>query len=158
MLRENKCSKSCSNGLRAKVRFEESWISFLQKRLIKCLEKMLKELQKQAILCPLSSSKSLLLGPSGSISEKIMKWHQKLTIKTIQKDVDTITRSENIVTNVVEEKFGFNSFDKSFELQRNIICYARTSLHCSNATNWKKIEWSIIKHFQAQKSQRKYFL
>ena len=72
---------------------------------------MLKELQKQPILCPLSSSKSLLLGPSGSISEKIMKWHQKLTIKTI--DVDTITRSENIVTKVVEEKFGFNSFEKS---------------------------------------------
>ena len=76
---------------------------------------MLKELQKQAILCPLSSSKSLLLGPSGSISEKIMKWHQKLTIKTIQKDVDTITRSENIVTNVVEEKFGFDSFEKSID-------------------------------------------
>ena len=25
-------------------------------------------------------------------------------------------------------------------LKRNIICYDRTSLHCSNATNWKKIE------------------
>ena len=75
---------------------------------------MLKEEQKQPILCNLSSSKSLPLESSSSISEKIMHWHQALTIKTIQ-DVERITKTENIVTTVVEEKFAFENFKKSFD-------------------------------------------
>ena len=36
-------------------------------------------------------------------------------MKTIQKDVEKITSSENIVTNVVEELFAFESFEKSID-------------------------------------------
>ena len=108
---ENKYSKSCSNCLRAKVRFGESWVSFLQKHLIKCLEEMLKEVQKQPILCPLFSSKSLPLEFLSSISEKIMHWHQTLTIKTIQKDVERITKTANGVLIIFQQKFAFESFD-----------------------------------------------
>ena len=114
---------------------------------------MLKELQKQPILCPLSSSKILLLGLSGSISEKIMKWHQRLTIKTIQKDVDTITRSENIVTNVVEEKFGFNSFEKSVDWKG--ISYVTLRSHLFALFKCDKLKENWMKYYKAFSSAKK---
>ena len=46
---------------------------------------MLSEERKQQILCPLSSSKRSLLRVSGSISEKIIDWHQTVTIKWLEK-------------------------------------------------------------------------
>ena len=59
------------------------------------MEKMLNEKQKEQILCPLSSNKSSLLRPSGSISEKMFDWYQTITINLIGKDVEWLTKPAN---------------------------------------------------------------
>ena len=70
---------------------------------------MLSEDQKQQILCPLSSNQSSLLRGPGSISEKIIDWHQTLLIKLIRKDVKWRTKTANTVTTVFEQNFAFES-------------------------------------------------
>ena len=82
-----------------------------------------------------------------------MKWHQKLTIKTIQKDVDTITRSENIVTNVVEEKFGFNSFEKSVDWKG--ISYVTLRSHLFALFKCDKLKENWMKYYKAFSSAKK---
>ena len=91
-----------------------------------CLEKMLKEVQKQQILCPLSSSKRSLLEASSSISEKMIRWHQT-TIKTIQKDVGL--KGANVVLTVFQQKFAFKSVEK-LHLSEKLILYVTSALLC----------------------------
>ena len=59
----------------------------------KLLEKMLIEEQKQKILSPLSSSKSLLLRTSTYISQKVIDWHQTVMIKSIGKNSAFVSKS-----------------------------------------------------------------
>ena len=66
------------------------------------------------MLCPLSSSKSLLLRAPGFISEKIIDWHQTIMTKLIWKDVEWRTKTANIVPTVFEQKFAFKSFRLHF--------------------------------------------
>ena len=51
---------------------------------------------------------------SGSISEKIIDWHQTIIIKMIGKDVEWRTKTANIVAIVFEQKFVFESFGLHF--------------------------------------------
>ena len=81
---------------------------------------MLSEEQKQHKLCSLSTNKSLLLRPSGSISEKKIDWRQTLLTKLIWKDSEWRTKTANTVPTAFEQKFAFKSFG---------LCF------------WEKIDW-----------------
>ena len=75
---------------------------------------MLSEEQKQQKLCPLSSNKSLLLRPSGSISEKKIDWRQTLLFKLIGRDVEWRTKTAKTVPTVFEQNFAFENLDLHF--------------------------------------------
>ena len=75
---------------------------------------MLSEEQKQQKLCPLSSNKSLLLRPSGSISEKKIDWHQTLLFKLIGRDVEWRTKTAKTVPTVFEQNPAFENLDLHF--------------------------------------------
>ena len=121
MFSKEQNSKYRAQCLRAKVCFWEFRLQILRKWLIyvkhywsKCLEKMLREEQKQQILYPFSSSKSSLFRVSGSISEKRIDWHQPILIKMIAKEIEWKTRTANNVPTVFEQKFVFESFRLHF--------------------------------------------
>ena len=104
---------------------------------------MLNEEQKQQILCPLSSSKSLLLRPSSLISEKIIVWHQTLMIKMIWKDVEWRTKTANTVHIVFEQKFAFKSFRLHF-WENNWLTSNSNNQMIGKDVEWKAKRANIV--------------
>ena len=78
------------------------------------LKRWWKKNKKQQMLCPLFSSKSLLLRAPGFISEEIIDRQQTMMNKLIWKDVEWRTKTANAVPTVFEQKFAFESFGLHF--------------------------------------------
>ena len=118
---KNKNSEYCANCLRAKLRFWDLQAPFLRKQLIdikqqwsKWLEKMLRNEEKQQILCPLSSSKTSLLRAFTFISEKMIDWHQRIIIKMIGKDVERRRKKSEYWAYCLRTKLHFWEFWPSY--------------------------------------------
>ena len=121
---------------------------------------MLNEEQKQQILCPLSWTKSSVLRVSGSISEKIIDWHQTLMIKLIRKDVEWRTKTANIVPTVFQQKFSFENLDLHFWEKKWLTsnnndqidwkrCWMKNknSKHCAHCLRAKVRFWGVKEPF-----------
>ena len=110
-------------------------IDWQQIIIIKLIGKDVGRKIKQQMLCPLSSSKSLLLRAPGFISEKIIDWHQTIMTKLIWKDVEWRTKTANTVPTVFEQKFAFESFKIHF--------WENTWLTSNNGNQMigKDVEW-----------------
>ena len=93
--------------------WEKNWLTTNNDNQIDW-ERCWKKNKKQQMVCPLSSSKSLLLRAPGFISEKIIDWHQTIMTKLIWKDVEWRTKTANTVPTVFEQKFAFESFGLHF--------------------------------------------
>ena len=122
---------------------------------------MLVEEQKQKILSPLSSSKSLLLRTSTYISEKVIDWHQTIMIKSIGKNKAFVSKShlstlllKVLVQKTLKKSHKSLPFTIRTSLGQKDLLYLqneenlfksgfRTNIFKSCFWNWCRLYWEI---------------